>query len=182
MECEGSLPIQQPHLSESWARWKSPTSQPMWYEGKGKVFPLQAWPGPWGSGRLRLRILSTFGTMTEVRSSPLSTGRLYPQEFSWYSFLETESTPGHMVPSVGSEKNLQQHDWGSIPRPFDYYATPGPTQRNIHFNIIRRFSSPIRATCAAHIITLVISGENCKSLTAYWPNRTSIIVNVLRLR
>ena len=27
-----------------------------------------------------------------------------PQEFSWYSFLEAESTPGHMVLSVASEK------------------------------------------------------------------------------
>jgi hypothetical protein len=39
-----------------------------------------------------------------VRSSPLRTGRLYPEEFSWYSFLEAESTPGHMVSSVASEK------------------------------------------------------------------------------
>jgi hypothetical protein len=54
---------------------------------KGKGFPLQAWAGPWESGRLRLRIFSTFGTMKVVRSSPLRTGRLYPQEFSWYSFL-----------------------------------------------------------------------------------------------
>jgi hypothetical protein len=46
----------------------------------------------------------TFGTMKVVRSSPLRAGRLYPQEFSWYSFLETESTTGHMVPSVASEK------------------------------------------------------------------------------
>jgi hypothetical protein len=49
-------------------------------------------------------IFSTFGTMKVVRSSPLRTGRLYPQEFSRYSFLEAESTPGHMVPSVASEK------------------------------------------------------------------------------
>jgi hypothetical protein len=37
--------------------------------------------------------------------------------FSWYSFLEAESTPGHLVPSVASEKNPQLHHWGSIPRP-----------------------------------------------------------------
>jgi hypothetical protein len=37
--------------------------------------------GPWGSGRLRLWIFSTFGTMKVIRSSPLRTGRLYPQEF-----------------------------------------------------------------------------------------------------
>jgi hypothetical protein len=30
---------------------------------KVSFFPLQAWAGPWGSGRLRLRIFSTFGTM-----------------------------------------------------------------------------------------------------------------------
>ena len=59
-----------------------------------------------GSGRLRLRIFSTFGTMKVVRSSHLRTGRLYPQQFSWYSFLEAESTPGHVVPSVATEKKF----------------------------------------------------------------------------
>ena len=73
-------------------------------KGKGKVFPPQAEAGPWKSGRLRLWIFSTFDTMKVVRSSPLRTGRLYPQDFSWYSFLEAESTPGHMVPSLASEK------------------------------------------------------------------------------
>jgi hypothetical protein len=47
----------------------------------------------------------TSGTAKVVRSSPLRTGRLYPQEFSWYSFLEPVSIPGHMVPSVASEKS-----------------------------------------------------------------------------
>jgi hypothetical protein len=37
--------------------------------------------GPWGPGSLRLRIFSTSGTVKVVRSSPLRTGRLYPQEF-----------------------------------------------------------------------------------------------------
>jgi hypothetical protein len=37
-------------------------------------------------------------------SAPLRTGRLYPHECSWYSFLEAESTPGHMISSVASEK------------------------------------------------------------------------------
>jgi hypothetical protein len=76
------------------------------HQGRSKVFPLQAWAGPWRSSRLRLRIFSTFGTMKVVRSSPLRTGRLYPQEFSWYTFLKAESTPGHMVPSVASEQIL----------------------------------------------------------------------------
>jgi hypothetical protein len=38
------------------------------------------------------------------RSSALRTGRLHPQEFFLYSFLEAESTPGQMVPSVASEQ------------------------------------------------------------------------------
>jgi hypothetical protein len=46
----------------------------------------------------------TFGTVKVVRSSPLLTGRLYPQEFSWYSFLEAGSTPGHMLASVATEE------------------------------------------------------------------------------
>ena len=38
------------------------------------------------------------------RSSALRTGRLYAMRNPWYSFLEAESTPGHMVPSVATEK------------------------------------------------------------------------------
>jgi hypothetical protein len=64
-------------------------------KGKGKVFPLQA------SG-----FFMTFGTMKAVKSSPLRTGRLYPQEYPGTHFLEAESTPGHMVPSVAMEKIL----------------------------------------------------------------------------
>jgi hypothetical protein len=40
------------------------------------------------------------------RSSALRTGRLYPKKYPWYSFLEAESTPGHMVLSVAREKIL----------------------------------------------------------------------------
>ena len=41
------------------------------------------------------------------RSSALRTGSLYPRRNHWYSFLEAESTLGHMVPSVATEKNPQ---------------------------------------------------------------------------
>ena len=51
------------------------------YNVKFKVFPLKASAGPWESGRIRLRIFLTFGSMKGVRSSPLRTGRLYPQEY-----------------------------------------------------------------------------------------------------
>jgi hypothetical protein len=46
----------------------------------------------------------TFGTVKLVRSSPLRTGRPYPQEYPGTPVLEAESTPGHVVPSVATEK------------------------------------------------------------------------------
>ena len=55
------------------------------------------------NGRLRLRIFSTFGIMKVVMSSPLRAGRLYPQEFPGTHFRGW-ATPGHMVPSVATEK------------------------------------------------------------------------------
>jgi hypothetical protein len=50
-------------------------------KGKGKGVPRQAEVAQGGSGRLRLRIFLTSGTMKVVRSSPLCTGRLYLQEY-----------------------------------------------------------------------------------------------------
>jgi hypothetical protein len=38
------------------------------------------------------------------RSSALRIGHLYPMRNPWYSFLEADSTPGHMVPSVATGK------------------------------------------------------------------------------
>jgi len=38
------------------------------------------------------------------RSSALHTGRLYTRRNPWYSFLEAESAPGHIVLSVAMEK------------------------------------------------------------------------------
>ena len=69
--------------------------------------------------------------MKVVRSSPLRTGRLYPQEFSWYSFSEAEWTPGHMVPSVASGKKFPATPLGIDPETLriiaqfrNHYATP----------------------------------------------------------
>jgi hypothetical protein len=42
-----------------------------------------------------------------------------PQGVSWYSFLEAESTPGHMIPSVAKEKNPSDTNGVSIPQPSD---------------------------------------------------------------
>ena len=69
--------------------------------GKGKGHPQQAEVAQGVPGRLRPKIFLTFGT---TRSSVLRTGRLYPRRNPWYSFSEAESTPGHMVLSVATEK------------------------------------------------------------------------------
>jgi hypothetical protein len=45
----------------------------------------------------------TFGTMKVIGRQPYAPAGFTPG-VSWYSFLEAESTPGHMVPSVASEK------------------------------------------------------------------------------
>jgi hypothetical protein len=72
--------------------------------GKGKVFPLQAWSGSWGSRRLRLLDLLDFRHCEGGKVVTLTHRPSLPPGVSWYSFLEAESTPGHMVSSVASEK------------------------------------------------------------------------------
>ena len=67
--------------------------------------------------------------MKVVRSSPLRTGRLYPQEYP--GTLEAESTPGHMELSDAPEKNPQWPgiDPGTlrlVAQCLNHYATPGP--------------------------------------------------------
>jgi hypothetical protein len=66
-----------------------------------KVFLYK--PGSWGSRRLRLLDLLDFQHYEVGKVVTLTHRRLHPQEFSWYSFLKAESTPGHMVPSVAAE-------------------------------------------------------------------------------
>jgi hypothetical protein len=55
-------------------------------------------------GRLTPRIFLTFGTTRVVGRHPHAPAAFTPRGVPWYSFLETESTPGHMVPSVATEK------------------------------------------------------------------------------
>jgi hypothetical protein len=69
--------------------------------------------------------------MKVITSSPLRTGSLYPQEFSWYSFLEAKSTPGHIIPSVASEKipsdttgdRSRDNPTSSAEQELNYYTT-----------------------------------------------------------
>jgi hypothetical protein len=64
-------------------------------KNKDKAVPYQARCSPEGSRRFRLRDFHDIRHVQVVRSSASRTGRLYPQECSWYSFsLGAESTPG----------------------------------------------------------------------------------------
>jgi len=73
-------------------------------KGKGKGLPQQAWTGPRSSRLVKAPDFLDVRHHEGGRSSALRTGRLYPRINPWYSFLETESTPRHIVPSVATEK------------------------------------------------------------------------------
>jgi hypothetical protein len=77
---------------------------------KGKGISQQACIGPRGSRQVKAPDFLDVRHYEGGRSSALRTDHLYPRRNPCYSFLEAESTPGHMVPSVATEK---------IPRPSD---------------------------------------------------------------
>jgi hypothetical protein len=75
-------------------------------KGEGKGHPHNRSQGPKSvPGRLRPRIFLTFGTTRVVGRQPHAPAAFNPREISWYSFLEAESTPGHMVPFGSYGKN-----------------------------------------------------------------------------
>jgi hypothetical protein len=55
-----------------------------------------------------------------------------PPRVSWYSFLKAESTPGHMVPSIATEKSpatplgIDPSTLQLVEQCLNHYATPGP--------------------------------------------------------
>jgi len=71
---------------------------------KDKGLPQQAQVTQGVPSRLRPQIFLTLGTTKVVKSSALRTGRLYPRRNPLYSFLEAESTPGNIGPSVATRK------------------------------------------------------------------------------
>ena len=108
---------------------------------KGKGLPQQAEVAQGVPGRLRLRIFLTFGTTRVVGRQPYAPAAFTTRGNPWYSFLEAESTPGHMVPLVTTEKSP------AIPLGIDpvavrvaahslnHYATPGPRHTVVHYNV-----------------------------------------------
>ena len=71
---------------------------------KGKGLPQQAKVAQGILGRLKAPDFLDVRHYKGGRLSALRTGLLYPRRNPWYSFLEAESTPGHMVLSVAMEK------------------------------------------------------------------------------
>ena len=81
---------------------RNPTRRP----NIGKDLPQQAEVAQGVPGRLRPLDFLDVRRYEGGRSSALRAGRLYPRINPWYSFLEADSTSGHMVLSEGTtEKN-----------------------------------------------------------------------------
>jgi hypothetical protein len=57
-------------------------------------------------GRLRPWIFFTFGTTRVVDRQPHAPAAFTLRGNPWYSFLEAESTPGHIFPSVTTKKKI----------------------------------------------------------------------------
>jgi hypothetical protein len=71
---------------------------------EGKGLPQQAEVAQGVPGRLRPRIFLTFGTTRVVGRQSYAPAAFTPGEIPGTHFLEAESTPGHMVLSVATEK------------------------------------------------------------------------------
>ena len=71
---------------------------------KGKGRPQQAEVAQGVPGRLRPRIFLTFSITRVVGRQPYALATITPRRNPRYSILEAESTPGHMVPLVATEK------------------------------------------------------------------------------
>jgi hypothetical protein len=68
-----------------------------------------------------------------VGCQPYAPAAFTPRRNPWYSFLEAESTPGHMVPSEATEKipsvtppGIDPETVRLVAQCFNHYATPDP--------------------------------------------------------
>jgi hypothetical protein len=90
--------------------------------------------GPKGvRGRLRPWIFLTFGTTRVLGHQPHAPAAFTPRGNPWYSFLEAELTPVHMVPSVATEKipgvtppGIDPETIQLVAQCLNHYTTPDP--------------------------------------------------------
>jgi hypothetical protein len=97
---------------------------------KVKVTPTTPQGSKGVPGWLRLRI---FLTTMVVGRQPHARAAFTPRGNPWYSFLEAQSTPGHMVPSVATEKipivtppGIDPETVRLVAQCLNHYVTPGP--------------------------------------------------------
>jgi hypothetical protein len=118
-------------------------------KGKGKVVQLQARCGPEGSRRFSFSDFHDIQHMKVVRSSASHTGRLYPQECSWYSFsLEAESTQeseGNMSPKNPVKRpGIYRATARLVAQNLIHYATPGLKYCGHHLvNVLQEYAKDI---------------------------------------
>jgi hypothetical protein len=125
---EHPRPITHPKLQENKFQ-----SMCVLYIGKGKGHGHNRPQGPKGvPGRLRPQIFLTFSTTRVVGRQPHAPAAFTSRRNPWYSVLEAESTPGHMVPSAATEKIPSVTPPGIDPETVrlvaqcpNHYATPG---------------------------------------------------------
>jgi hypothetical protein len=78
-------------------------------------------------GRFRPQIFLTFGTTRVVGRQLYAPGRLYSRINPWYSFLEAQSTPGHMLNLLNAEQNMTDTSRRSKASVFLFYFCVGTT-------------------------------------------------------
>ena len=117
---------------------------------EGKGISLQALEGSCSSRRLRLLDLLDTRHYEDGKVVRLTHRPSLPPGSSWYSFLEHESTPGHMVPSEPRKKSpaktlgIDPETLRLVAQCLNHYATPGPycTKVVVHFHQTTRRHVP----------------------------------------
>ena len=83
---------------------------------KVKVIPQQAEVAQGVPGSLRPPDFRNVRHYKGGRWSAIRAGRLYPRRNPWYSFSVTDSTPGHVVLSVGATEKIPSDTIGNRSR------------------------------------------------------------------
>ena len=98
-------------------------------------------------GSLRRRIFLTFGTTRVVGGQLYAPAAFTPEEIPGTHFLESESTPGHMVPSEPRKKSpvtppgIDPGTVRLVAQCLNHYATPGPQHITLAYTHTQAFTA-----------------------------------------